>query len=127
MQPAAPGDAAASVRDAASSLARMLETWTDTVLVLMKSCLPISPLLRPSATSARISDSRGVSAAARRRSPGGRRALRGQLGEQRLRPPCACAASRARSAAARAPAASPVARRTPASRTRVWAISGTLP
>ena len=41
----------------------MLETWTDTVLVLMKSCLPISPLERPSATRARISASRGVSVA----------------------------------------------------------------
>ena len=64
MRPRRRATAAASVRDAASSLARMLETWTDTVLVLMNSCLPISPLLRPSATSARISLSRGVSVAA---------------------------------------------------------------
>ena len=49
------------MRPAAPSLARMLDTCTETVLVLMNSCLPISPLLRPWATSARISVSRGVS------------------------------------------------------------------
>ena len=54
--------AAASVRPAAPSLARMLETWTLTVLVLMNSWRPISPLLRPWATSPRISCSRAVRA-----------------------------------------------------------------
>ena len=51
--------AAASVRPAASSLPRMFDTCTETVLALMNSCLPISPFERPSATSARISVSRG--------------------------------------------------------------------
>jgi hypothetical protein len=58
--------ATASVRPAASSLARMLETWTLTVLALMKSCWAISRLLRPSATSVRTSFSRAVSGSSRR-------------------------------------------------------------
>ena len=38
----------------------MFDTCTETVFALMKSCLPISPFERPSATSARISPSRAV-------------------------------------------------------------------
>ena len=105
----------------------MLDTWTDTVLVLMKSCLPISPLLRPSATRARISDSRGVSATAPVAVAGVGADPCAVSSATSGRAPIACAASRARSAATRAPAASPVARSTPARRTRAWAISGTLP
>ena len=56
--------AEASVRLPAPSLAITLETCTLTVLAEMNSCCPISPLLRPAATSARISRSRGVSAPA---------------------------------------------------------------
>ena len=105
----------------------MLETCTETVLVLMKSCLPISPLLRPSATSARISDSRGVSAAPPVAVAGAGDEPWAVSSPSRGVAPSAWAASRARSASSRAPAASPEARRTPARRTRVWAISGTLP
>ena len=39
----------------------MLETWTLAVLALMNSWVPIWRLLRPRATSARISASRAVS------------------------------------------------------------------
>ena len=105
----------------------MLETWTDTVLVLMKSCLPISPLERPSATSARISPSRGVSVAAWVPVAGAGADPWAVSSSSIGRAPSAWAASRAWSATVRAPAASPTARSTPASRTRVCATSGTLP
>src|SRR4029450_3056372 len=52
--------AAASTRPAAPSLARMLETCTPTVLGLMNSAWAIWRLLRPAATSASTSASRGV-------------------------------------------------------------------
>jgi hypothetical protein len=52
--------AAASTRPAAPSLARMLETCTPTVLGLMNNAWAIWRLLRPAATSASTSTSRGV-------------------------------------------------------------------
>ena len=77
--------AAASVRPEALSLPRMLETCTETVLALMNSCLPISPLERPSATSARISASRAVRVSeAGPSARDGRAALGAQPVQQRL-------------------------------------------
>ena len=55
--------AAASPRPLTPSLAKMLETCTLAVLVLMNSAEAISPLDRPSATSCSTSSSRGVSPA----------------------------------------------------------------
>ena len=56
-----PGQCGGLGAAARPSLAITLETCTLTVLAEMNSCWPISPLLRPAATSARISRSRGVS------------------------------------------------------------------
>ena len=85
--------AAASVRPLAPSLARMLDTCTLTVLALMNSCLPISPLLRPWATSARISRSRAVSRVVA--------AVARRCVAARSRPACAARPAAARRAAAR--------------------------
>ena len=52
--------AAASTRPATPSLARMLETCTAAVLGLMNSASAIWRLLRPAATNANTSTSRGV-------------------------------------------------------------------
>ena len=52
--------AAASSRFGASSLRRMCETWTLAVLTLMTSVAAISRLVKPRATRARTSASRGV-------------------------------------------------------------------
>ena len=52
--------AATSALDAMPSLARMLETCTDAVLVEMKSLCAICPLVSPSAISAATSCSRAV-------------------------------------------------------------------
>jgi hypothetical protein len=51
--------AAASPRPATPSLARIRETWTLAVLGVMNSSWPIWRLVRPAATSARTSASRG--------------------------------------------------------------------
>ena len=59
--------AAASTRLGASSLRRMWETCTLAVLTLMTSSSAISRLVRPRATSARTSASRGVRPSVRRR------------------------------------------------------------
>ncbi len=65
-QAAAPGDRRRLGAGTGVELAEHVGTWTETVLVEMNSCLPISPLVRPSATRARISPSRGVSTPPRR-------------------------------------------------------------
>jgi hypothetical protein len=52
--------AAASPRPVTPSLARILETWTLAVFGVMNSAWPICWLVRPSATSASTSASRGV-------------------------------------------------------------------
>ncbi len=59
-RPRSRATATASPRLPTPSLDRMLETCTLAVLVEMNSWRPIWPLLRPSASSARISCSRGV-------------------------------------------------------------------
>ena len=70
--------ATASPRDAAPSLARMFDTCTLAVLVLMNRARPISPLERPSATRASTSASRAVRGWSRRGSGGAARAGRGR-------------------------------------------------
>ena len=101
-QPAPPGDRGRLGPAGGVELARMLETCTETVLALMNSCLPISPLERPSATSARISPSRAV-----RVSDAGPSARDGALPWARSRSssgwaPSRCATSRAWSPSSRA-------------------------
>ena len=63
-RPAVRATATASPREVAPSLARMFETWTLAVFVLMNRARPISPFERPSATSASTSASRAVSVVA---------------------------------------------------------------
>ena len=77
--------AAASVRPEASSLPRMLETWTLTVLALMNSCLPISPL-RPALRDQRqdLALARGERVGRRRRCGPASDAERAELVEQGL-------------------------------------------
>ena len=85
--------AAASVRLAAPSLARMFETCTLAVLGAMKSSAPISLLLCPAASSRSTSSSRAVSPASGPRPPGPAQA--GPLPGPPSRPEPAAAAARA--------------------------------
>ena len=99
-RPAARASATASPRDAAPSLARMFETCTLAVFVLMNRARPISPLERPSASRAEHLLLAGVSAERRAVLP------RGEVVER------ARAAARRRAARAVSRAA-PRARRRP--------------
>ena len=60
--PAVLANATASPREAAPSLARMFDTCTLAVLVLINNARPISPLDRPSSSSPSTSASRAVRA-----------------------------------------------------------------